>query len=115
MEYITPEIYKLMKYTYRHKEVTLAELTQKFGEQAHSTVCYLCSIQFGVIRKQDETLTLNTEKLSSRDKFGLMIPGEHYLWDRSTLTRNFLVPTIISIVALVLSVLTALFQTIVSM
>ncbi len=109
MEYITPEIYKLMKYTYRHKEVTLAELTQKFGEQAISNVRYLCDIQFGVIRKPDEKLTTNTDDLSSIDKFGLMTPGEHYIWDRSTITRNFLVPTIISIVALVLSVLTALF------
>lgn len=110
MEYITLKMYKLMKYTYRHKEVHLRDLTKKFGDDAVSDVRLLCSVQFGVIRKTDGKLTLDTDFLDDSDKFGIMTQGEHYIWDRSTMTRNFLVPTIISTIALVLSVLTALFQ-----
>lgn len=106
--YITKESYKIMKYTYFHKEVPLGKLSKKFGTDTIALIDYLCSIQFGVIRKPDKHLTDDCTNLTSDDLFGLMIPGEHYVWEQQTATRNFWIPTLISVIALSISAITSL-------
>lgn len=101
---IDKNTYKLMKYVYRHQEVSLASLERKFGDDSSVAVCYLCSMEYGAYRRPDKTLTYDTSVLDSRGFFGLTIPGNQYVESRSLSFTKWIVPTIISVLALIASV-----------
>lgn len=93
-----------MKYVYRHNEVKLGDIYNKFGRDGISNMCYLCQVQYALYRKPDGVLTLDTSSLDNNGSFGLVHPGNCYVENRKLSFTKWVVPTLISVLALITSV-----------
>lgn len=102
--FIDSETYKVMKYVYRHNEVKLGDIYDKFGRDGISNMCYLCQVQYALYRKPDGVLTLDTSSLDNNGSFGLVHPGNCYVENRKLSFTKWVVPTLISVLALITSV-----------
>ena len=102
---ITNKIYKVMKYLYRHKEVSLQQLEDIFGENVYDQIHYLCRHRYAVYKGMDSQYTYDTSTMSFDGVAALAMEGEKYVEEKRSSFLRWLIPTTISIVALIVSFL----------
>jgi hypothetical protein len=101
---IDKQCYKIMKYIYRHKEVTIGELREKFGKDKADYILYLCPAHYAAYRDVTGKLTYDISSTSHDGLIGLTPNGNKYIEDRRDSFIKWIIPTLISILALVTSV-----------
>ena len=102
--FIDSETYKVMKFVYRHNEVKLSVIYDKFGRNGITDMCYLCDIHYSLYRNPKGELTYDTSHLDNNGSFGLVYPGNSYVENRKLSFTKWVVPTLISVLALITSV-----------
>lgn len=101
---IDKKTYKVMRYIYRHHEISLNKIGEKFGEDGIASALYLCPKHLAAYRDNAGILTFDITHTSSDGLIGLTVPGNKYIEDRSSSFIKWCIPTLISILALITSV-----------
>lgn len=100
---ITKKTYEIMKYIYRHKEVTIQTIDDRFGEDAFLHAFYLCKNKYAAYRDDQTDFTYNATSLLSDGTIALTLDGEKYVEDKLSSFIRWVIPTVISILALAIS------------
>lgn len=109
--YITKETYKIMKYLYFHKNVSVETLERARGDMASYHVSYLCRHEFAAYRNSDGNYSYDASDISFDGSFILTLAGEHYVENKLSSFYRWLIPTIISLTALILSIVSLINST----
>lgn len=102
--YITKTTYKIMKYLYFHKDVSVETLERACGDMASYHASYLCRHEFAVYRNFDGNYSYDASAISFDGSFTLTLAGEQYVENKLSSFYRWLIPTIISLTALILSI-----------
>ena len=102
--YITKATYKIMKYLYFHKDVSVETLERACGDMASYHASYLCRREFAVYRESNGNYSYDASSISFNGSFMLTLAGEQYVENKLSSFYRWLIPTIISLTALVLSI-----------
>lgn len=102
--YITKATYKIMKYLYFHKGVSVDTLERARGDFALDHASYLCRHEFAVYRNSDGNYSYDASAISFDGSFTLTLAGEQYVENKLSSFYRWLIPTIISLTALILSI-----------
>ncbi|MCI8525757.1 MAG: hypothetical protein HFF17_07520 [Oscillospiraceae bacterium] len=110
--YFDRETRKILRYIKRHPSKTLKELQEKFGDAADSmTMINLCISDYLVCTHPDGTMTafksMQEWKTYAEDKFWVSPKGKKLLEDRFDRLWQWCIPTLISIAALIVSIMSA--------
>lgn len=95
--------YKIMKYIYRHHEVTLGKIREKFGDEGLAIATYLCPEKFAVYRTENKQFTYDITHTSADGTILLTIAGNKYVEDRMSSFTQWMIPIAISLFALAIS------------
>lgn len=96
--------YKVLKYLYRHKEIALSKIREKYGEDGMIAAMYLCPKQFAAYRDESGHLTFDISVTSTSGSIGLTPLGKKYVEDHVANFTKWIIPTLISVLALITSV-----------
>lgn len=108
------ETRKILRYIKWHPNNTLAQMQKKLGNVADSmSLIHLCITGYLVCKHPDGSLTAFTDKSEwityAEDNFWISPKGKKVLEDRFDRIWQWAIPTIISIAALIISLLSALY------
>lgn len=102
---IDKNMFKIMKYIYRRKEVSLETLFNKFDcDTVYVTISYLCEINYAAYKQPNGKFTYETNNLNIYGRIGMTPPGNIYVEERTLSFTKWIIPTLISILALVTSI-----------
>ncbi len=101
---IDKQCYKIMKYIYKHKEISMGKLRKKFKRDGADYALYLCPAHYATYRDTTGKLTYDISSTSHDGLIGLTPIGNKYIEDRRDNFIKWIIPTLISILALVTSV-----------
>lgn len=104
----------LLRYIKRHPKATLEKLTEKYDETAKSMLLInLCTAGYLVCTRSDGTHTTFSKRdewhTSGNETFWITSKGRKLLEDRFDRIWQWTIPTAISLLALVISILSAAF------
>ena len=102
--FITKGTFKIMKYLYFHKSISVEKLEKSCGEMSLTHAFYLCRHEFAAYRKPTGEYTYDASNISFDGSFMLTLAGEQYVENKLSSFYRWLIPTIISLTALILSV-----------
>lgn len=108
--FIDKQTYKIMCYVYRHHEVKLSKIEEKFGREGISSLLLLVSSQYALYKTPDGLYTSDTTSIDSDGSIGLIPPGNVYIENRRQSFIQWFVPTFISLLALIASIASLLFS-----
>ncbi|MDO5344414.1 MAG: hypothetical protein Q4E91_01565 [Lachnospiraceae bacterium] len=102
---IDKETYTIMKYIYRHKEVKLCKISNKFGEDAMIAALYLCPQQYAAYRDESKHITFDITHTSANGSIGLTPLGNKYVEDRREAFIKWYVPLVTSSISVAISMM----------
>ena len=104
---IDRETYKIMKYIYRHKEVTISKLMRKFKnfDDVDAIAIALCKSKYAAYRDTDNSLHFDVFSYSDRGSVGLTPLGNKYIQDKRLSFIQWFVPVMCSIISVFVSIL----------
>lgn len=101
---IDKQRYKVMKYIYRYKEVPLGKIRKKYGENGFISAIYLCPEHYAAYRDTTGRLTYDISSTSYDGLITLTPLGNKYIEDRQDSFIKWVIPTFISVLALITSI-----------
>ena len=112
-DYIDRETAKILKTIKKNPKVTRAELREKYDNADDSIMLYLCAKDYLVcIHPNGSVSTFYIREprfYHPNDTFWLTPKGKAFLEANSSKNLQWLIPTIISVIALLISILSAIF------
>lgn len=105
---VDKEIYKIMKYLYRHQEVRLGKISRKFGEHSVSVALSLCPQHYAAYRDEQKRLTFDITSTSAKGSIGLTPLGNQYVEDRRRSNVICYTPILLSAVSVIVSIVALL-------
>ena len=112
--YFDRKTIKLLRYIRCHKSKTLYDIQKKFGEDADiMLIIGLCQCNYLVAIKENGKYTVFSDKaeiIENTETFWVTPKGKKILDDRFDRLWQWSIPTIISVVALIVSILSAYFH-----
>ncbi|WP_087242533.1 hypothetical protein [Anaeromassilibacillus sp. An200] len=105
---ITNNTVKLLKYIHRHQNCTFSDLQRKFKDLDFMELVNLCLTEYMICTKPDNRMTVFRDgnfSVGENDRFWVSPKTEQFLQERRRAWLQWVIPTAISGVALILSIL----------
>lgn len=101
---IDKSTYKIMRYMYKHQNVTLSKIRKKFGTDGISHALFLCPAHYAVYRTLEGEYTYNISHTCGSGAISLTALGNEYVERRRNSFLMWAITTEISFLALLVSV-----------
>lgn len=102
---IDRKTYKVMRYLYFHDDVSIAKIKKKYKTKGFMSLVYLSGSPYIAHSKESGKFTYGVDKDASSGIVSLTIQGRFYVESRIYHFFQWFVPTLISLVALLISAL----------
>jgi len=100
---IDRKTYKIMRYIYLHNGASLAKIGKKFKKDGVTTATYLCPAQYAMYSEQEGKYTFDISSTSYDGMVYLTAKGNQYVENRISCFAQWIVSTLISFIALIIS------------
>lgn len=105
---ITKHTYRILKYIYRRKEVSLGKLQKKFKKASVSDFLYLVDCYYACYKDENAFWTHKTDHTTATGIIALTPPGEKYVEDKRLASKQWLLTTLIAFISMLISFLALL-------